>query len=86
MLQDSRIDPIKRLRGQSFRRKKYYRQNSTWDHDHCAACWVKFMLSEGCLDQGYAISAEYKNGEDSEWVCQQCFNELCELMGWKIIE
>jgi hypothetical protein len=86
MGEDWRIAPIKHLFGQSFRLKKYYQRSPASDHDHCAACWAKFMLAEGCLDRGYAISSAYKRGEDSEWICEQCFSELREAMNWKIGE
>lgn len=86
MSEDSRIGPIKHLRGQSFKWKKYYQHSPTWEHDHCAACWAKFILAEGGLDRGYAVSADYKHGEDSAWVCKQCFGELREAMNWKVIE
>jgi hypothetical protein len=83
---DWRIAPIKRLHGQRFRLKNYYPPSSAWEHDHCAVCWAKFMLAEDCLNRGYAISAEYTHGEDSEWLCEECFRDLHKVMAWKAIE
>ena len=80
-----RIDNVQRLRGQSFRWKDYYRRSESWDHDHCAACWAKFMLAEGCLTQGYAVTQECDHGEDYEWVCDKCFRDLSEIMDWNIV-
>ena len=82
---DKRADHIQRLRGQSFRLKNYYRRSPAWDHDHCAACWAKFMLAEDCLTRGYAVTEAYEHGEDHEWVCEKCFGELAEIMNWKIL-
>jgi hypothetical protein len=78
---DWRIDSVKSLRGQSFR---YYRRSESWDHDHCSACGAKFMLAEGCLTYGYAVTHEYEHGEDYVWVCAKCFSDLSKTMDWKI--
>jgi hypothetical protein len=45
---------------------------------------AKFMLAEGCLTQGYAVTQEYDHGEDYEWLCEQCFRDLAGVMDWKI--
>ena len=42
------------------------------------------MLAEGCQTQGYAITEDYKHGEDYVWVCENCFRDLSETMDWKI--
>ena len=83
---DWRIDNVNRLRGQSFRHKKYYQRSETWDHDHCTACWAKFMLREGYLTEGYAVTEAYKFGADYEWVCESCFADLSEIMEWKVVQ
>jgi hypothetical protein len=81
---DWRLDNVQRLRGQFFRWKTYYRRSESQDHDHCAACWDKFMIADGCLAQGYAVTHQHEHGQDYEWVCQRCFLDLSEIMDWKI--
>ena len=70
----------------SFRWKQYYKQSEESDHDHCGACWAKFMIAEGCLTEGYAVSEEYEHGADYVWICKTCFEDLKMHMNWKVIE
>jgi hypothetical protein len=70
------------LTGAHFRWKKYYRQG----HDHCAACWATFSLHDGdYLKEGYAVTADYKLGEDYDWVCAPCFNDLKDNLAWTAV-
>ncbi len=70
--------------GTAFRRKPYRAPSPKWDHDHCAACWAKFAEYEGpeYLHEGFAVTADYPKGEDYEWVCPECFEELKDQMSW----
>ena len=83
-MQDWRFDLAKHLRGQKLVRKKYSLYSVTWDHDHCAACSAKFTDQDGPdhLHEGYATGPGYPKGEDYEWVCLQCFEDLKDDMGW----
>ena len=83
--EDWRIGFAEIVRGCSFRLKNYYRLSEEWDHDHCVACWAKFMLAERCLTRGYAVTEDYKHGLDYVWVCPTCFADLQEIMEWKIV-
>jgi hypothetical protein len=75
------------LRGVTFRWKPYKVYSPEWDHDHCAACWMKFaepgMEGSDIMHEGYATTAEFVRGEDYEWVCRECFALFREPMGWK---
>ena len=64
---------------------KYYQLGEHWDHDHCAACGTMFCLHEKCDSQkeGYAVTEDYQLGEDYEWVCRSCFEELKDILDWK---
>ena len=81
---DWRLDLVRHLTGASFRRKEYYRWSEKWDHDHCAACNATFSLHEegACLKEGFGVTADYKWGEDYEWVCAKCFEEMKDNLGW----
>ena len=83
---DWRVLTAERLKGCSFRWKKYYRRSERWDHDHCGARWAKFMLAEGCLQEGYEVTDSYKHGADYEWICESCFEELREIMNWSVVQ
>ena len=77
---DWRIDTAKRIKGASLRFQKYQRYSETWDHEHCVGCWAKFLeskVSPDILIEGYVT-------EDDHWVCSQCFDDLREVMDWKL--
>jgi hypothetical protein len=42
-----------------------------------------FCLYDNCqaYREGYAVTAEYKWGEDYEWVCASCFEALKDNLG-----
>ena len=82
--QDWRIDNCRLPKGVALRRKKYRAPRKDWDHDHCAACWATFADFDGpeILHEGYATTAEYKLGEDYDWICPKCFAELRGAMNW----
>jgi hypothetical protein len=79
-----RIDNARSLRGLKLRRSRYAPPSERWDHDHCAACWAKFAEFEGpgILHEGYTTCEDYKHGAGYDWVCDRCFSELKEEMGW----
>jgi hypothetical protein len=76
-----RIDNAKWTRDATLEFRKYSRPSETWDHDHCAACWAKFMElpAPDVLDQGYVTT------DGDRWICPNCFQELKDAMGWKLV-
>jgi hypothetical protein len=82
---DWRVANATHLKAASFRWKKYYRWSESWTHDHCAACRATFSLVPGDLDEGYAVNEEDIHGADYHWVCKTCFDDLREIMEWKVI-
>jgi hypothetical protein len=83
---DWRLPFAEHLKGSVFRWKKWYPESETWDHDHCAGCGAQFCLHAECKSHkaGYAITADYRWGEDYEWVCPECFEALRENLGWSL--
>jgi hypothetical protein len=83
-----RLDFAKHLQGVTLQYQKYNRWSESWDHDHCAACWVEFAEFNGpdIQHEGYATCEDYKHGARYEWVCRECFEDLREFMGWKLTE
>jgi len=79
-LGDWRTDNAKSSRGAVLYFRKYTRYSATWDHDHCEACWAKFMESGSAdaLTEGYATEDNYR------WICAECFRDLKDEMGWKL--
>ena len=65
-MSDWRIDNCKHLRGLTLERQKWVRWSEDWDHDHCAACWAKFMEGDALelKKEGYATRSDYKKGLD----------------------
>ena len=76
---DWRAENAKHTRGAVLSFKTYVRPSETWDHDHCAGCWAKFMESgTGVLSEGY----ETADGRD--WICNECFRDLRNVMEWTL--
>ncbi|HJY05823.1 MAG TPA: hypothetical protein VJ323_05875 [Bryobacteraceae bacterium] len=88
MTKEARMSLASCLRGVAFIKKQSRQYTPDWDHDHCAACWTKFAEWDGpdILHDGYATTAEYDRGEDYDWVCPTCFDELRDEMGWRLVE
>jgi hypothetical protein len=86
MTREERIQQASALRNAVLLRKPYRRYRDDWDHDHCAACWAKFAEWDepDILHEGYATTAEYDLGEDYDWVCPSCFDELHVEMEWRL--
>ncbi len=49
------------LKGVTLFRRAYSRYRESWDHDHCAFCWTKFMVEDGpgVLHEGYCTEDGY---------------------------
>jgi hypothetical protein len=89
MADDLRLEHLRTqpfLRGVRFRFAKYRAYRPSWDHDHCAGCWVKFMEHgserEPIQTEGYTTGEDYEKGPEYEWVCRTCFADLKDAMGW----
>lgn len=80
-----RLDNAGHLKGLRLEFRRYKAWSESWDHDHCAACNAKFAETDG-LDiqhEGYATGDDYpKKGAQYEWVCQKCFDDLKDRLGW----
>jgi hypothetical protein len=81
---DWRLNFCEGLRGQPLRNMVWRKWSEQWDHDHCAACGAKFaeFEGEGIQKVGYATTEAYQRGAEYEWVCETCFDELKEQLGW----
>ena len=38
------------------------------------------------VTEGYATTDAYKHGEDYEWVCKTCFDDLHDALGFSVVE
>lgn len=85
--------------GTKLTRKHYRSHSETWEHDHCAFCFVKFMdpnFSDGhrefmekhpeVLTEGYTTTSEHPRGEDYSWVCEKCVQDFSGEFEWLVIE
>src|SRR5262245_9262078 len=79
---DWRLSHKDYLQGAILHWEEYMAPSAVWDHDHCEMCWQKFMEEDlpGVEHAGYVT---YTPGEVC-WVCQQCFEDLAEEMGWQV--
>lgn len=62
-------------------RKEYSPPSQSWDHDHCAFCWDKFVArpNDGVHEGYYAP-------ETDDWICSNCFEDFKNLFNWEVIE
>ena len=84
------------LSGATLVRKPYRVWSETWEHDHCAFCWAKFidpshspehaaMVRDDPSIQtaGYAaVGAGPEGQDDYHWICDGCFQDFRERFGW----
>jgi hypothetical protein len=77
---DWRVENAKRTQGMTFRRSMHKAKSATWEHEHCVACWDKFMENgpPGTFKEGYV------SPEERFWICSECFHDLQETMSWKL--
>ena len=84
------------LQGVSLRWKPYRIYSESWEHDHCAFCWAKFVdhdyarawgwvWEEDWLTEGYATTSDYAHGADYEWICAGCFADFVDLFEWRVV-
>ena len=85
-----RIDNVDmhRVRGLRLQFRRYVRWSEEWDHDHCVGCWATFSEYDApnYQHEGYATTDDYPKGAMYEWVCQTCFNDLKDDVGWSAVE
>lgn len=81
-----RLDFAKGLEGVTLRYEKFQRWSPSWDHEHCAACSITFAEFDGreIQHEGYTTCEDYRHGARYEWICRTCFEDLRDLMGWKL--
>jgi hypothetical protein len=50
--------------------------------------WLNFAAyqADTVLNEGYPVTADYKHGEDYEWICLDCFQALNEQLQWRCVE
>ena len=72
------------LEGRRLHWRRWTRPKPSWDHDHCAGCWARFMDEDrpDVLREGYTTGEEHPRGAGYEWVCPTCFSDLKPVLGW----
>jgi hypothetical protein len=67
------------LRGVTLVWRSYSPENPENDHDHCAFCSDKFMVSEpGTLHEGWSTEDRYR------WICATCCDDFQDLFHWNL--
>jgi hypothetical protein len=69
------------LRGALLAWQHYVAPSEIWDHDHCVMCHQMFLEADlpGAEHAGYVAYTP----DEVWWICQRCFEELHEEMGWQ---
>jgi len=80
-LDDWRLtDQEKYLMGVTLSYRRWFSLSSTWEHDHCEFCNIKFSDKiTGCLTTGYTTIDNYR------WICPQCFTDFKDIFFWKVV-
>ena len=68
----------KYLLGKSLSWNKYTPNTEKDDHDHCAFCFKKFMVTAG----NEVATEGYSTKNNSHWVCEKCFEDFKEEYKW----
>lgn len=57
-----------------------------WDHDHCVVCWAKFAEYDApdIEHEGFTTCDDYEFGPRYHRVCEECFADLKDEMGWSL--
>jgi hypothetical protein len=71
------------LQGLTLKFQSWWTQSSTWDHDHCAFCWVHFGQEVFADDPNTQLEGWADEGA-KHWICQSCFNDFHDRFDWKI--
>ena len=69
--------------GTTFVRRAYRPYSESWDHDHCEFCWAK-LGDGGPLTEGYTTTDAHPNGAEYHWVCEACFRDFADELGWRV--
>ena len=77
---DWRLDLAKHTKGATLTLKKYVHTGEKWERVHCEICSEEFSeTAPEALREGYTTS------DNDCWICPDCFNDLKEQMGWKLV-
>jgi hypothetical protein len=68
------------LVGSRLRHTPYRAPSPSWDHDHCAFCWRKLA------EQGDAARAGWQTEDERQWICDECFADLREPLGFVVTD
>jgi len=77
---DWRLDLAKHTKGATLTLKKYVHTGEKWERVHCEVCSEEF--SETAPE---ALREGYTTPDNDYWICPDCFNELKDQMGWKLV-
>lgn len=75
------------LQGATLCWKRYARWSDTWDHDHCAFCWVTFSDSEDvpeALQEGYTMVDHEQFPDGYHWICSTCYEDFSGQFQWRL--
>lgn len=83
-----RIDNVSHLKRLRLQFRRCTRWSESWDHDHGAACWAKFAEFDGpnIQHEGYATCDDYPRDACYQRICQACFDDLKDDMGWSAVK
>lgn len=85
----TQLEPLSYLRGVAFVRKRYRAPSPEWDHDYCTACWATLaeptIKAIDTIHEGYTTTSEFVRGADYDWICVRCFDQLSEIMEWRVV-
>lgn len=60
----------------------YKRFSETWEHEHCCFCTQKISQLDGDAHSGYCTTDE----KQSNWICEDCFDDFKVEFKWVLVE
>jgi hypothetical protein len=72
-----KLTQLERLKGSTFRLRRYEAPTEDWDHDHCVGCWVTFAEFDGSDVQyeGYFTTVPAQQSPEPQITGLACIQE-----------
>jgi hypothetical protein len=71
------------LGGRAFTHRPWWAYRESWDHDHCSFCQRHISVPLAADDKD-AVDRGYVTEDGYHWVCEECFADFRDQMGFRL--
>jgi len=71
----------KYLQGRRLTLRTWWPYRDGWDHDHCSFC-QRHISVPPATDDPDAVDRGYVTDDNYNWVCETCFDDFRDRLGW----